>query len=174
MSDLILLVYRSPSAAFVAGEALAVLQREAGTEPEDIVVVNKDGAGRVSLNQLIDLATGQPLGGGRWGTLIGLLFLDDRKPAKTGKGLSAQLLAAGLDQGFLTSAGEALAKGGAVVGLRVRLLGVTRVLERVAALNGAPKVLRTRLAAETEDALYDMQGQIPEQVLGQAAPDGMF
>jgi uncharacterized membrane protein len=174
VSDLILLVYRSPSAAFIAGEALAVLQQEAGTEPEDIVVVTKDGAGRVSLNQSINLATGQPLGGGRWGTLIGMLFLDERKPIQSGKGLSAQLLAAGVDAGFLRSAAESLEKGGAVVGLRVRLLGATRVLERIKALKPSPKVLQTRLAAATEDALYDLQAQIPEQVLHQTAPDGMF
>lgn len=174
MSDLILLVYRSQSAAFVAGEALAKLQQEAGTEPEDIVVVTKDGAGRVSVNQSINLATGQPLGDGRWGMLIGMLFLDERRPAQNAKGLSAQLLEAGIDAGFLRSAGEALAKGGAVVGLRVRLLGANRVLDRVMALKPAPKVVQTRLSAATEDALYDMQGQIPEQVLAQTAPDGMF
>lgn len=174
MSDLILLAYRSPSAAFVAGEALAVLQQEAGTEPEDIVVVTKDGSGRVSLNQSINLATGQPLGNGRWGTLIGLLFLDERKPVQGGMGLSLRLLEAGLDATFLRSAGEALAKGGAVVGLRVRLLGAEQVLKRVRALKAVPTVLQTRLSAAAEDALYDLQAQIPEQVLDQNAPDGMF
>jgi uncharacterized membrane protein len=174
VSDLILLVYRSPSAAFIAGEALAVLQQEAGTEPEDIVVVTKDGAGRVSLNQSINLATGQPLGGGRWGTMIGLLFLDDRKPVPSGKGLSAQLLDVGIDAAFLRSVGTSLAKGGAAVGMRVRLLGANRVLERVKALKAKPKVLQTRLGPATEDSLYELQDRIPEQVLGQAPPDGMF
>jgi hypothetical protein len=54
VSDLILLVYRSQSAAFVAGEALAVLQQEAGTEPEDIVVVTRDVTGRISVNLVQD------------------------------------------------------------------------------------------------------------------------
>lgn len=174
MSDLILFVYRSPSAAFIAGEALAVLQQEAGTEPEDIVVVTKEATGQVSVNQSINMATGQPLGGGRWGTMIGMLFLDQRKPAKNGKGLSAQLLETGIDPAFLQSAGEALTKGSAVVGLRVRLLGASRVLDRVKALKAVPKILQTRLAAATEDGLYEMQAQIPEQVLAQTAPDGMF
>ncbi|RYI24161.1 MAG: DUF1269 domain-containing protein [Acetobacteraceae bacterium] len=174
VSDLILLAYRNPTAAFIAGETLATLQKEAGTEPEDIVVVTKSATGRISLNQSINLATGQPLGGGRWGTTIGLLFLDDRKPAASGKGLASQLAEAGLEPSFLRSAVEALAKGGAVVGLRVRLLGAEAVLQRVKALKTVPKVLRTRLSAATEDALYDLQAQIPEQVLNQTAPDGMF
>jgi uncharacterized membrane protein len=174
VSDLILLVYRSQSAAFVAGEAIAVLQQEAGAEPEDIVVVTKSASGRASVHQSIDLATGQPLGGGRWGTLIGLLFLDSRTPTPNGKGLASQFLQAGLDKDFLRATGGALQAGGAAVGLRVRLLGAARVLDRVKTLKGDPVVLRARLGAETEDALYDMQAQIPGQALGHAAPDGMF
>lgn len=174
MSDLILLAYRTPGAAFVAGEALAVLQQEAAVEPEDIVVVTRDAAGRVTVNQSIDLATGRALGGGGWGTLIGMLFLDGRKPVPKGNGLAAQFLAAGLDASFLQSAGTALTRDGAVVGLRVRLLGAERVLDRVGTLKGAPKVLRTRLSPETEEALYDLLAQIPESVLAQDAPDGMF
>lgn len=174
MSDLILLAYRSQSAAFVAGEALAVLQQEAGTEPEDIVVVTRDATGRVSVNQSTDLSTGQPLGGGRWGTMIGMLFLDQRKPVRGGKGLAAQLMEAGLDGTFLQAAGKSLQVGSAVVGLRVRLLGAAAVLDRVRALKGEPKILQTRLDAATEEALTDMQAQIPEQVLRQQATDDLI
>jgi uncharacterized membrane protein len=173
VSDLIIVLYGSQNAAFVAGEALAVFQQEAGTEPEDIVVVTRAETGRVSVNQSIDLATGRPLGGGRWGTLIGMLFLDRRKPGEQDRGLTARLLEAGVEQSFLLAVGQALDKGGAAVGMRVRLLGANRVLDRVKALKGAPKILQTRLSAETEDALYDMQNQIPQGVLNQSA-DGPF
>ena len=50
MSDLIILVYRNQTEAYVSGETLVVLQQEAGTEPEDIVVVTKAADGRVSVN----------------------------------------------------------------------------------------------------------------------------
>lgn len=173
MSDLIIVLYGSQNAAFVAGEALAALQQEAGTEPEDIVVVTRAETGRVSVNQSIDLATGRPLGGGRWGTLIGMLFLDRRKPGAQGKGLAAQFLEAGLEQSFLLAIGQAPDKGGAAVGMRIRLLGANRVLERVKALKGEPRILQTRLSAETEDALYDMQNQIPQGVLNHIT-DGPF
>ena len=76
MSDLIIAIYRSQDVAFVAGEMLAAFQQEAGVEPEDIVVVTRDGADRLAVNQSIDLATSAPLGGGRWGMLIGMMFLD--------------------------------------------------------------------------------------------------
>jgi uncharacterized membrane protein len=162
LSDLIIAAFRSQNAAFVAGETLAAVQQDAGTEPEDIVVVTRDAAGRVSVNQSIDLASGQPLGGGRWGALIGMLFLDRRRPVSGGKGLSSQLHDAGLDAGFLQDVVQALDKGGAAVGMRVRLLGTKKVRDRLAGMNGSPTILETRLAPETEDALYDMQAQIPD------------
>lgn len=174
MSDLILLAYRSQTAAFVAGEALAVLQQEAGTEPEDIVVVTRDATGRVSVNQSTDLATGRPLGGGRWGTMIGMLFLDRRKPVQGGKGLAAQFLEAGLEGAFLQAASRSLDSGSAVVGMRVRLLGAKAVLDRVRSLKGEPTILQTRLDAATEETLYDMQAKIPEQFLRQQPADDLI
>lgn len=172
MSDLILAVYGSQNAAFVAGESLAALQQEAGVEPEDIVVVTRTAAGRVSVNQSIDLATGKPLGGGRWGALIGMLFLDRRKPTGSGRGLAEQLHAAGLDADFLQEVSQAPDSKGAVVGLHVRMLGVERVRSRLNGLTGSPKILHTRLSVETEEALYDLHAQIPQSAL--TDPDGLI
>ncbi len=167
MSDLILAVYRTQTAAFVAGENLAAFQQAAGTQPEDIVVVTRDKTGRIAINQSIDLATGQPLGGGRWGTLIGTLFLDRRAPKVGEKGLAAQFRAAGLEDAFLQDVVRSLDKGGGAVGMRVRLLGKDRVVEKLKSLKGNPKIHWTRLTPDTEDALYDMQGQIPSPAVGE-------
>ncbi|MBS3980415.1 MAG: DUF1269 domain-containing protein [Rhodobacteraceae bacterium] len=165
MSDLIIAAYRSQTAAFVAGESLVALQQEAGTEPEDIVVVTRDATGRVSVNQLIDLASGKPLGGGRWGTLIGMMFLDRRKPVEGGVGLASQFMAAGLDSAFLQEVATSLDAGGAAVGIRVRLLGAKRVTEALQQQAGNPHILQTRIGAEAEEALHDMQGHIPERAV---------
>lgn len=166
MSDLIISVYRSQPAAFAAGEQLAAFQRAAGTEPEDIVVVTRSAEGRISVNQSIDIATGAPLGGGGWGMLIGTMFLDARKPQPGSKGLAAQFRAAGLDESFLAGAAQSLEKGGAAVGLRVRMLGSGRVIKKLESLAGSPRIHRTRLDAATEEALTDMIGQIPQAALG--------
>jgi uncharacterized membrane protein len=172
VSDLIIAVYRNQNAAFVAGESLAVLQQESGVDAEDIVVVTRGAEGRISVNQSIDLETGQPLGGGKWGALIGMLFLDSRKPTGRGLGLAEQLHAAGLETPFLQGAVKALGKNGAAVGLHVRMLGVDRVLDRLAGLAGSPKILHARLDGETEDALHDLQGQIPASTLSE--PEGLI
>jgi uncharacterized membrane protein len=173
VSDLIVAVYRSQNAAFVAGETLAVLQQSAGTEPEDIVVVTRDKTGRVAINQSTNLATGEPLGGGRWGTLIGLMFLDNRKATPGATGLGAQFRATGLDATFQQRVATALDKGGGAVGMRVRLLGKDRVIAGLEGLKGKPTILWTRLSADTEEALEDMQTQIPARVLTEPhAEDG--
>ncbi|MFM7336594.1 MAG: DUF1269 domain-containing protein [Tabrizicola sp.] len=169
MSDLIIAIYRTQNPAFVAGEALASFQQEAGTEPEDIVAVTRDASGRVSLNQSIDLASGRPLGGGNWGVLIGTMFLDRRKPQPDEKGLAARFRAVGLDQAFLQEITASLGKGGAAIGMRVRLLGKDRVIEKLTSLPGKSKICWTRLSPDTEDALLDMQGQIPDAVVNQHA-----
>lgn len=166
MSDLILAFYRTPAQAFAAGEALAARQRAAGTEAEDIVVVTRDGSGRVQVNQSIDLATGEPLGGGLWGTLIGLLFLDNRKPQLGSKGLAAQFQAVGLDEKFLQDVTNTLSPTGAAIGMRVRLLGRERVINILSSLPGNPAIHWTRLGPDTEEALFDMQSQIPDAAIG--------
>ncbi len=172
MSDLIIAVYRNQNAAFVAGESLAVMQQDTGVEPEDIVVVTRGAAGRISVNQSINLETGQPLGGGKWGALVGMLFLDGRKPTGRGLGLAEQLHAAGLEASFLQGAVKALGKTGAAVGMHVRMLDVDRVSARLAGLAGDPKILRARLDAVTEEALLDLQDQIPASTLSE--PEGLI
>ena len=167
MSDLMISVYRSRTAAYAAGEQLAALQRSAGTEPEDIVVISRSAEGRLSVDQSIDMATGAPLGGGGWGVLIGMMFLDPRKPQAHGKGLASQFLATGLDQAFLQAAIHALEDGGAAVGMRLRFLGKEKVVGVLDRLPGKPQIHWTRLGPDTEDALIEMIGQIPQAALGQ-------
>ncbi|MES2913617.1 MAG: DUF1269 domain-containing protein [Pseudomonadota bacterium] len=173
MSDLIIAVYRDQTAAFSAGQTLAALQQTAGTEPEDIVVVMRDPSGRVRINQSISLATGEPLAGGRWGALIGMLFLDPlKKPHPNGRGLGALFRAAGLEDRFLQEVGRSLTKQGAAVGLRVRLLGRDRVVDTLNRVPGTPRILWTRLGPDAEASLSGMQDQIPVPALSRAQAFG--
>lgn len=174
MSDLLIAAYDNPSAAFAAGARLAALQRDSGAEPEDIVVVTRNSAGRVALHRSVDSDSGRPIGGGRWGVLIGMLFLDTRAPQANGQGLSDQLRTAGLDAGFLQDAASCLLPGGAAVGIHVRMLGAEHVRSHLAQGGGKPRILHQRLSAETEDALQDLQDQLPQAALGQTQLNGLF
>jgi uncharacterized membrane protein len=174
MSDLIIAVFSTQNAAFVAGEMLASLQQEAGTEPEDIVVVTQDGTGRLSVHHSTDLATGAAHGGGRWGMLIGMMFLDARKPKPGGTGLAAQFRNAGVDPKLLEDISAALAKNCAAVGMRVRKLGADRVAARLKTLKGAPRLFTARLGPEAEENLYNMQAQIPQTALARISDSSDF
>lgn len=172
MSDLIIAAYGSQNAAFRAGEGLAALQQEAGVEPEDIVVVTRTAAGRISVHQSLDLLTGRPIGGGRWAALIGMLFLDPRGPTGSGHGLADQFRATGLDADFLQDVSQLLHGSAAALGIHVRMLGVDRVRARLRQITGDPRILHARLSAETEEALHDLQQQIPQDALDRPATDG--
>lgn len=171
MSDLVIIAYRQAAAAFAAGEALAALQKQAGVEPEDIVVVTRDEADSVNVNHLIDRGTGRTLGGGEWGMVIGILFLARGAGKASRQSLAATLLEAGLEAAFLEKAIRSLEKGGAAVGLRRRFLGLTQIENRVKALPGGGKLIRTRLSPEAEERLLDLQEQIPPAVLAHVQAD---
>jgi uncharacterized membrane protein len=172
MSDLIVAAFRSEAAATAARNALLALQQTAGTEPEDIILVTQTGAGQITLDQSVWLATGMPLGGGRWGMLIGSLFLDGRKPGKRSqKGLAALFRKAGLDVAFLQDVSQSLASGGAAVGMRVRNLGAKAVTDRLAGLPETGKVMHSALSAEVESELAAMHDLIPEYVPRHLRPD---
>jgi uncharacterized membrane protein len=165
MSDLLVVAFNSESAATVARNALVTLQQAAGTEPEDIILVMQTKAGEITLEQSIWLATGMPLGGGRWGMLIGSLFLDDRKPSKqTKKGLTALFHKAGLDAAYLQDVSRSLESGGAAVGMRVRKLGAKAVIDRLASLPETGHVMHRALSASVESELEAMLDLIPEYV----------
>ena len=159
MSDLLIFVFRSADDARSAGAALAALQDAAEVEAEDITVITRGSEGDVILDHSTRATTGQALGGGRWGTVIGLLFLD------SALGQPAALRNAGLDPEFTRAVEAALDGGRAALGLRVRKLGVDRAVAAMVGRPGHIKTIRTRLSLEAEAALGAVKGGLPENVL---------
>ena len=99
--------------------------------------------------------------------------LDEAPPADRYTGdLPLEAPPSGLAADFLGEVVKSLTQKAAVVWLRVRKLGVDRVRARLEALPGRPKILQARLTPDTEDALRELQDQIPHGVLQQ--PDGMI
>jgi uncharacterized membrane protein len=156
MTHLVLVRFPDFLAAQTAGVALATLQDRVGTEAEDIVIVSQGSATSVKLDHLTRPSTGRALGGGRWGTLIGTLFAAD--PGSK----SGPFRRAGLAPAFLDTAAALLDGGGAVLGLRVRLLGLDRVLDRLSTLAVTGRVLHTKLSPASEAALAEMAAEVPE------------
>ncbi|AZL59359.1 DUF1269 domain-containing protein [Tabrizicola piscis] len=164
MSDLIIVAFPDEATAFAAAEALVLLQKQYLIEMEDVVVVTRDEAGKVTLNQSINLTTGGAIGGGIWGTLIGILFLNPLVGAAVGAGagaLAGKFSDIGIDDKFLRDVGSSLDKGGAAVGMLIRKITTDKVLERLEPFREKGRVIHTSLSHEAEAGLKKFLEKVP-------------
>ncbi len=164
MSDMIIVAFPDEATAFAAAEALVLLQKQYLIEMEDVVVVTRDEAGKVTLNQSINLTTGGAIGGGIWGTLIGILFLNPLVGAAVGAGagaLAGKFSDIGIDDKFLRDVGSSLDKGGAAVGMLIRKITTDKVLERLEPFREKGRVIHTSLSHEAEAGLKKFLEKVP-------------
>jgi uncharacterized membrane protein len=99
------------------------------------------------------------LGGGFWGTLVGLLFLNPLLGAAVGAGIGAasgSLSDIGIDDGFLRELGDTLPKGSAALCLLLRDATPDRLIERLRAHAPNAKLLRTNLSHTDEEKLRQL------------------
>lgn len=164
MSDLIIVAFPDEATAFAAAEALVLLQKQYLIEMEDVVVVTRDAEGKVVLNQSVNLTTGAAIGGGLWGTLIGLLFLNPVVGAAVGAGAGAlvgKFSDIGIDDNFLRDVGASLDKGGAAVGMLIRKITTDKVMERLEPFREKGRVIHTSLSHEAEAGLKKFLEKVP-------------
>jgi len=76
MSNLVAIVFNDETTAFDMRAALLKMQKQYLIEMEDSVVVTKNQKGTIKLDQAVNLTAAGALGGGFWGMLLGLLFLN--------------------------------------------------------------------------------------------------
>lgn len=163
MSELIIAAFPTETAAMAARDALVRLQLAARTELEDVILIIRRAEGEITLEQAAWKATGKPLGDGRWGLLIGSLFLDERDPKKQkNRGLAALFRRTGLDPDFIRQVSRALVSGGAAVGMRSRALSPKTVIAGLADLDPPGRVMRATLTAEVEAELEKLCDVIPD------------
>ncbi|MGZ8248175.1 DUF1269 domain-containing protein, partial [Methylomagnum sp.] len=86
MSELIVIGYDNPFQAEEVRMKLLKMQRDYLIDLEDAVVAVKDANGKVKLNQIYPLTQAGAIGGGFWGALIGMLFLNPLLGAAVGAG----------------------------------------------------------------------------------------
>lgn len=89
MSTLVIVGFPTAKEAEDVRQELAAVQRERLISLEDAVVVERDAEDRVHLRQAVNLTAAGALGGGFWGTLVGLLFLNPLLGAAVGAGIGA-------------------------------------------------------------------------------------
>ena len=160
MGSLVVVGFPKAEEAEQVRRELVDIQREQLIALEDAVVVEHDSEGQVHLRQAINLTAAGALGGGFWGTLVGLLFLNPLLGAAVGAGVGAasgSLSDIGINDGFMRELGETQPRGSAAQCLLVREATPDRVIERLRAHAPHAKLLRSNLSHTDEDQLRELR-----------------
>ena len=156
MSDLIVISFEDEQTAFALRAELAKLQQEYLIEMDDAVVVTKDDKGKVKLHQAQNLTAAGAVGGGFWGTLIGMIFLNPLLGAAVGAGmgaLSGALTDIGISNDMMKSFADSLKPGCSALFVLVRKATGDKVLAGLSEFTGKGKVLQTSLTKDKEEEL---------------------
>ena len=156
MADLVAVAFDDETTAFELRGALAKLQKEYLIQMEDVVVVTRDDEGKVKLHQAVNMTASGAAGGGFWGALIGLVFLNPILGAAVGAGVGAltgRFTDIGIDDEFMKGLGESLPKGGSALFVLVKKATGDKVLAALEPFRGKGRVLKTSLSKDSEDAL---------------------
>ena len=140
MSSLVAVVFEDEITAFEMRTALMRMQKENLIDLEDSVVVTRDAKGKVKLDQATNLTAAGAIGGGFWGMLIGLLFLNP-------------LLGAAL--GATAGALSARYQETSALFVLVRRATVDKVLDGLKAFAGKGKVFQSSLSKDDEATLRE-------------------
>lgn len=166
MSNLVVVGFPTTDEAEQVRRELVDIQREQLIALEDAVVVEHDEEGKVHLRQSLNLTTAGAIGGGFWGSLVGLLFLNPLLGAAVGAGIGAasgSLSDLGINDGFLREVGDTLPKGSAALCLLLREATPDRVIERLRAHAPHARLLRTNLSHTDEDQLRQLLERASKQ-----------
>ena len=158
MANLIAVVFDDEVTAFEMRAALAKMQKEYLIEMEDAVVVTRDQKGRTKLDQAVNLTSAGAVGGGFWGLLIGLIFLNPILGAAIGAGagaLSGKLTDIGLNDKMLKEVGQSFKPGTSGLFVLVRKATVDKVLAGLKDFAGKGKVFQTSLNKDDESTLRE-------------------
>jgi len=154
MSDLVVIGFDDDTTAFEMRAELAKMQKEYLINMEDVVVATKDEKGKVKLHQAMNLTAAGAVGGGFWGMLIGMIFLNPLLGMAVGAGagaLSGKFSDIGISDEFMKELGETFQPNTSALFVLVRKATPDKVLERLGQFKG--KVLKTSLTADEEDEL---------------------
>ena len=158
MSSLVAVVFEDEITAFDMRTALMRMQKENLIDLEDSVVVTRNAQGKVKLDQATNLTAAGAIGGGFWGMLIGLLFLNPLLGAALGAtagAVSARYQDIGVSDEMMRNVGQSLKPGTSALFVLVKKVTADKVLEGLKPFMGKGKVFKTSFDKDTENALRE-------------------
>jgi len=154
MSNLVVIGYDDPYKAEEVRLKLRKMQKDYLIDLEDAVVAVKNEKGKVKLHQAVNLTAAGAVGGGFWGSLIGLIFLNPLLGAAVGAAagaVSGALTDVGVDDKFMKELAATMTPGSSVLFVLVRKATVDKVLDEMKGAGG--KILKTSLSHDDEAKL---------------------
>ncbi|HEX7123943.1 MAG TPA: DUF1269 domain-containing protein [Gemmatimonadaceae bacterium] len=159
MSNLVAVVFDDETTAFEMRTALLKMQQRYLIELEDSVVVTRDKQGKVKLDQAVNLTAAGAVGGGFWGMLIGLIFLNPLLGAAVGAtagAVSARFKDLGVNDQVMREVGQSLKPGTSALFVLFRKATADKVLDELKEFAGKGKVFQTSLNKDEESSLREV------------------
>ena len=154
MRNLIVVTYDSEFKAEEVRLTFLKMQKAYLVSIEDAVVVVKKPDGKVRLHQMYHLTASGAVGGGFWGVLVGLIFLNPLLGLVVGAGAGAvagALSDVGIDDTFMKNLGKQLQPGSSALFALVDSEITDKVLAELQGTGG--KILQSSLSHEDEARL---------------------
>ncbi len=154
MSTLVAIRYDDKYKAEEVRVTLRKLQKDYLIDLEDAVVATKDDEGKVQLHQAVNLTAAGAVGGGFWGTLVGILFLNPLLGLGVGAAagaVSGALTDVGINDQFMKDLAAGMTSNCSVLFVLVRKMTADKVLEELKGTGGT--ILKTSLSHEDEARL---------------------
>lgn len=154
MRNLIVVAYDDELKAEAVRLDFLKMQQDYLVEIEDAVVAVRKPDGKVKLRQMVNLTASGAVGGGFWGLLIGVLFMNPLLGAVVGTGAGAvagALSDVGINDNFMKQMAGNLQPGGSALFVLVRSDITDKVLKELEGTGG--KIVKTSLSHEDEGKL---------------------
>jgi uncharacterized membrane protein len=158
MSTLVAVVFNDETTAFEMRTALLRMQAEYLIELEDSVVVTKNLKGKTKLDQAVNLTSAGAVGGGFWGLLIGMIFLNPILGAAVGAGMGAisgRFNDIGLSDKMMKDLAQSFTPGTSALFVLIRKVTADKVLIGLKDFAGKGKVFQTSLNKDDEATLRE-------------------
>lgn len=156
MSDLLVIAFDDEATGFDLRTELVKMQKEYLIQLEDAVVVTRPSADDIQLHQSVNLTAAGAVGGGFWGTLVGLIFLNPLIGAAVGAAsgaIAGRFSDIGINDQFMRDLGRSIPPGGSGVFILVRKMTADKVLARLEGFHLRGRVMQTSLPDAEEERL---------------------
>lgn len=171
MADLVAIRFKDQSRAEEALRRAAEAQKEHLVDLADAVIVSRDDQGRVVLKQSFNTVAVGAAGGGMWGTLIGLVFLNPLLGLAVGAAsgaLSGYLTDYGINDEMMKNMGEKLEPGQSALFVLVRKSTPDKVIPALRELEG--ELFHSSLSNADEERLREALRQEAERRVDAGEP----